>query len=131
MRVLRQYLARLEWRIVGDLSGEPDIPRTHRLADVTSVKEISELRAQVERNRPLRFNCQIRDAFRRVEHAWSRKRIRRTCIETAGAAPAAIRREGLVRDEIDVEQQRSDEEERAQLRIHQIGDLAEPSKPRA
>src|SRR5688572_23974086 len=107
--------------------GRGEIPWTHILADVATIRMIADLR-------PLRFgdwaihlDGQVRDAFGSVQHAGVDNRAGWTGVD-ADRAGAALIEAGRVRLEREIGCDAGEEKIRALLAVDEAGVLADPAK---
>src|SRR4051812_30625340 len=108
------------------LTSEFLVPRTHILANIAAEYPILQLGSHLDRNRAAMLNGPIRDATARIESiAWC-ERARRAEIETTRAGATVVRCH-LVRREIEIGQNLSEQNPRAVLTMKQVGILAEPT----
>src|SRR5215469_8301938 len=126
-------MGRLELR--GFRNRRAMVPRTNVLADIATEDVRSHRRPLGFRDRPAKFDGEIRNAEARVDRisALGGRRNDRTGwagIYTTRAGTAAIRRRGIFRIGFDFErdQQFSQEEPRAALLIDEAGILADPAE---
>ena len=119
-----------EIRIFGDRSAR--VPRADVLADVAAEDVIAHAGAQFLRNRPAQLDGQIRDAAARVQLSsrlpCGHDRVRRTSLDAARAAPAAIRRR-RARLEIERRHDLAQKKPRSQRLVNQASVLADPAQP--
>ena len=93
------------------MAREAQVPRTHVLAHVASIDTIADPLAQLERNLLAQLDREVRDAPSRIELSRRRDRPRRARVETPGARPAAIRLERRVDGQLEIEHERTEEDE--------------------
>src|SRR5450432_1603552 len=130
-RVLPRYrLPRRERRLF-QLLTEPNVPRTHILADVATVDQLPDRLVKLRRDLALRLDREIRDAPRRIEHARLDDGRCGTGIDAPRARAAVVGLERLVGRELKLHQQRAKKEKRTELWVNEIRVLPEPAEPRA
>lgn len=87
------------------------VPRANLLADVAAKEVIAHHRGLLRRVAALELDGQVRDAPTRIQHVQFDEGGCGTGIQTARARAAVIRRERRVRRQLEVEEERAEEEE--------------------
>jgi hypothetical protein len=126
-------------RGIGRLAGrcsELCIPGTNLLANITTEHPVPHEWAQLERNHVTKLNGQIRDAPPRIDDrrtvgVASKKRIRRTRIDTSVTASTMLFLEGPASRQLKIDQQESEKEPGATPGIDQNSVLPEPPESRS
>jgi tRNA threonylcarbamoyl adenosine modification protein YjeE len=102
------------------------VPRADELAVVAAVDAVADGGAELDRDRALRFDRQVRDAAARVELVGRDDRLRRADVDARAAAAAVVGRDRAL-GQGDVDEDLAEEEHRAGVAIEGERVLAAPA----